>query len=271
MQPQQIWRFGPSIQRPPSIPLNLPCCQFYLNDKVKWDFNPLPNWQLPEGQRFFIHLPVNMNPADITRDPSKALSKMLKQVEGKPAACVLHVGTNGSIDTIANRINKVKVPQSTLPYTLLLEPPAGDGNKIGGTWEELRLLFEKLDKTNNIGLCLDTQHLYGAGMCNFESAAMVQNLFDYSSSLGRIGLIHLNDSLVPFNSKVDRHESLGRGHIWGLTNSQRLDAKQQKESLAQLLTICHHKDIDVVSETSDFYSDTNFCQQCLTQAQAQQG
>lgn len=262
---QPIWRIGPAIPRPPSIPQDLPCCQFYLAGNLGWQFPSLPQWQLPTGQRFFIHLPVNMNFASTTRDPSSSLVKMVQQVQGKPAACVLHIGTNGHINTIINRLNQIKLPQSTLPCSLLLEPPAGDGSKLGGTWEELRHIFENLDKTNNIGLCLDTQHLFGAGMCNFESAAMVQQLFDFSSSLGKIGLIHLNDSLVQFNSKVDRHEALGRGHIWGLTNTQGLDARDQKESLRQLLQICHANDIDVISETGDFHNDLQFCQCCLTQ------
>lgn len=266
---QPIWRIGPAISRPPSIPTDLPCCQFYLSDNIGWNFAPIPNWQLVDGQRFFIHLPVNMNFASTTRDPSSILVKMVKQVEGKPAACVLHVGTNGNIDTIINRLNQINLPQSTLPYSLLLEPPAGDGNKLGANWTELRQIFEKLDKTNNIGLCLDTQHLFGAGMCSFESAAAVQNLFDYSSSLGRIGLIHLNDSLVTFNSKVDRHQSLGKGYIWGRAfgngNTQRLDARDQKESLKQLLQICYANDIDVISETGDFHNDFQFCQCCLNQ------
>lgn len=260
---QPIWRFGPCIGRPPSLPSHLPCCQFYLDGNLGWKFDPLPRWQVPVGQRFFIHLPVNMNFA-AARDPSWSLASMVKQVEGQPAACVLHIGNNGSINTIANRLNKLKLPQSTLPCSLLLEPPAGEGNKIGGTWAELRLLFEALDKTNNIGLCLDTQHLFGAGMCQFYSSDEVERLFDYSGGLAKIGLIHLNDSLVPFNSKVDRHQAVGQGHIWADCQKDTVDGQRQQDSLARLLELAHQLDVDVVSETHDYHHDYQVCSHVLT-------
>ena len=250
-----LWRIGAAINRPPGLPLGMPCSQFYLNGSLDWSFEPLPNWQFADWQRFFLHLPLNMNMASATRNPSANLFKMVKQVENKPGACVLHIGTNGTINTIAQRLNSLKLPASTLPSkcSLLLEPPAGDGNKIGRNWDQLRQLFAQLDPKNNIGLCLDTQHLFGAGMCSFKDAATVLELFEIASAIAPIGCIHLNDSKVPFGANVDLHEAIGAGYIWG----------QNKESLVKLLELAHERSIDLISETGNFQNDRMVCEQAL--------
>lgn len=248
-----IWRIGATISRPPALPSTMPCCQFCLG----WRFAPLPNWTFAPWQRFFLHLPVNLNMAGTTRNPTGSLLAMCKQVANKPGACVLHVGTNGTIDTIINRLNSLTLPRSTIPCgcALLLEPPAGDGSKLGANWDELQQIFAGLDKKNNIGLCLDTQHLFGAGMCSFENAATVDALFERAMSLAPIGCIHLNDSKVEFNSHVDRHESIGYGKIW----------KDRKESLVRLLQLAYQYDIDIVTETDTFAQDLEVCSQALAQ------
>ncbi|MFP4635988.1 MAG: deoxyribonuclease IV [Nitriliruptoraceae bacterium] len=89
---------------------------------------------------------------------------------------------------------------------VLLESTAGGKNPVARTLEQILALFEALDGVETpLGFCLDTCHLHAAGE---ELVSATQRLRD---ELGRIDLIHLNDSRDPRGSARDRHENLGKG------------------------------------------------------------
>lgn len=132
---------------------------------------------------------------------------------------------------------------------LLLEPPAGEGRKFGWRMEQLEQLFKVLP--DNVGLCIDTCHLYAAGQCKFQTPSEVDELFarlDAAVGLRKVKLVHLNDSVGPFGCMTDRHASLTSGSIWNTPASM--------EGLIRLWQLCATHGIDVVSEVSatrDFY------------------
>jgi len=166
------------------------------------------------------------------------VKSLLKSVQGLPGTCVLHIGKVGSIEQVASNLNDLNIPRSDrVPY-LLLENAAGQGTELGRDWEQLRKLFEAID-TNKVGLCIDTQHSYASGLCDFKDHEEVVKLFDLSDDIGKLGLIHLNDSKKEFRSKVDRHEVIREGHIW----------YKEDESLRSLLDRAYEKHLDVILET----------------------
>jgi deoxyribonuclease-4 len=70
---------------------------------------------------------------------------------------------------------------------------------------------------DNIGICIDTAHLWGAGEYRIDRKDEIDRMFhDYDRILGleTLQLVHLNDSCVDFGSRKDRHERVGRGKIW---------------------------------------------------------
>ena len=100
---------------------------------------------------------------------------------------------------------------------LLLENSAGSGNVIGDDFQELGKIIKLLPKNlqNKIGICLDTCHAFASGY-DFRTAGAIKKtlaLFKKELGLKRLKLIHLNDSLKDFNSRVDRHALLGQGKI----------------------------------------------------------
>nr|QBK93107.1 MAG: AP (apurinic) endonuclease family 2 [Pithovirus LCPAC403] len=102
---------------------------------------------------------------------------------------------------------------------MLLENSAGEGNKLGFTIQGLADILACLpdDIANRIDFCLDTAHVSSAGEYNLGTTEGIDDLYeDIDRILGieRVKLIHLNDSLVPFGSKVDRHAALCQGTIW---------------------------------------------------------
>ena len=98
---------------------------------------------------------------------------------------------------------------------LLLENTAGAGGTIGRSFEELARLIGAAGDDPRLGVCLDTQHAWAAGM-SFGTVAAADALvaeIDRTVGLERLACLHLNDSKVVQGAGVDRHDNVGRGHI----------------------------------------------------------
>ena len=98
------------------------------------------------------------------------------------------------------------------PVTVLLETMAGKGSEIGGQFEELRAILDAVGR-DNVGVCLDTCHVYDGGYDIVGDLDGVLAEFDRIIGLDRLCALHLNDSKNPFSSHKDRHECLGQGSL----------------------------------------------------------
>jgi len=99
---------------------------------------------------------------------------------------------------------------------LLIETTAGTGTSLGSRFEEIGELISKTDaRTQSIGVCLDTSHIFAAGYDIRTALALDHTLerFDAVIGLSRLRLIHVNDSKPDFGSRKDRHEHIGKGTI----------------------------------------------------------
>lgn len=120
-------------------------------------------------------------------------------------------GIEVGINLIARLLNKILKPQQTT--IVLLETMAGKGSEVGGTFEEIKQIIDKVELQEKIGVCLDTCHVYDAGYDIVNDLDGVLLQFDKVIGLDRLYAIHLNDSKNPFNSHKDRHEKIGQGFI----------------------------------------------------------
>jgi deoxyribonuclease IV len=102
-----------------------------------------------------------------------------------------------------------------LRLMILLETTAGSGDWLGYKFEHIRDIVKGIKKKENIGICLDTAHVYAAGYDMATERGLSQTLrdFDRLIGLGRLKVVHLNDSKGRFGSRVDRHEHIGKGCI----------------------------------------------------------
>ena len=96
--------------------------------------------------------------------------------------------------------------------TVLLETMAGKGSEIGGKFEELRAIIDAVG-SSDVGVCLDTCHVYDGGYDIVHDLDGVLAEFDRVVGLDRLKALHLNDSKNPFSSHKDRHEVLGGGSL----------------------------------------------------------
>ena len=116
---------------------------------------------------------------------------------------------------IIDGINEVLAQRSHPTTELLLEHTAGQGTVLGYRFEQLRAIIDGLENTASVGICLDTCHLVAAGY-DIISESGYQQVFDqFDKIIGSnyLKAFHLNDSKKPLGSRLDRHESIGKGHI----------------------------------------------------------
>ena len=120
-------------------------------------------------------------------------------------------GVEKGIELIAETLNTVLFPgQKT---TVLLETMAGKGSEVGGRFEELREILDRVTLTEHMGVCLDTCHVHDGGYDIISDLDGVLTEFDRVIGLGRLKALHINDSMNPRGARKDRHEKLGQGQI----------------------------------------------------------
>ena len=98
---------------------------------------------------------------------------------------------------------------------LLLEPTAGQGQSLVKRLEDLANYFDALENHPKVGVCLDTCHVFAAGHDISQKGGMSETLDLLVSvvGIGRLQLIHANDSMDVCGALKDRHQNLGEGHI----------------------------------------------------------
>lgn len=133
---------------------------------------------------------------------------------------VVHVGRAGdapeaaALARVARNINRA-LAASPGPVLLLLENTAGMGSEVGHRFEQLGAVIRQVEDRDRMGAVLDTAHAFEAGYDLRSRPALDQALreFDEHVGLGRLHLIHLNDSKTELGSHVDRHWHIGQGRI----------------------------------------------------------
>lgn len=98
------------------------------------------------------------------------------------------------------------------PVTVLIETMAGKGSEIGSRFEELKWILDCVG-SDQLGVCLDTCHVYDAGYDIVNRLDDVLAEFDAVIGLDKLCALHLNDSKNPFASHKDRHACIGEGSI----------------------------------------------------------
>ncbi len=118
-------------------------------------------------------------------------------------------GTEAGIGMIAGMLNGIlKEDQQT---TVLLETMAGKGSEVGGRFEELREILDRVELRDRMGVCLDTCHIWDGGYDIENDLDGVLTEFDRIIGLDALRAVHLNNSLNPRGSRKDRHAGLMQG------------------------------------------------------------
>ncbi len=124
-----------------------------------------------------------------------------------------HVGQGVEVGTE----HIVRILDELLPMVphvkLTLEAMAGKGSEIGSRFEELAAIRKALGNPDNLGICIDTCHLWEAGYDIKENLDGVLDEFEDIVGVKNIWAVHLNDSKNPLGAHKDRHEKIGQGSL----------------------------------------------------------
>lgn len=160
----------------------------------------------------------NQNTAKIS---TEALANELSRCQDlQIPTLVLHPGSvltsdkDEGIARIAENLDQIfqKVPGHT---TISLETMAGQGSVLGSTFEQIAAIIEKSSHKKRLQVCLDTCHAFVAGydLRTPQGYEKMWKDFDEVIGLEKLVAIHVNDSKKGLNSRVDRHEHIGKGAI----------------------------------------------------------
>ena len=119
-------------------------------------------------------------------------------------------GVDAGISQIVDALRYAMEPD--YPVSVLLETMAGKGSEVGGRFEELKAIIDGVGR-ENIGVCMDTCHVYDAGYDIVNDLDGVLAEFDRIIGLDKLCALHLNDSKNPYASHKDRHECIGKGSL----------------------------------------------------------
>ncbi len=130
-----------------------------------------------------------------------------------PGSHLNQVSEQECLATIAESINLAL--DATQGVTAVIESTAGQGSNLGFRFEHLAEIISKVEDKERVGVCIDTCHAYAAGFDLATPEGFRKTWEDFDSIIGFKYLrgMHLNDSKKGLGSKVDRHESLGKGTL----------------------------------------------------------
>ena len=168
------------------------------------------------------HAPYTLNGCsgdeNVRRFARETMADDLRRMEATPGNLYnfhpgSHVGqgVEAGITLIAQMLNQTLLPEMTT--TVLLETMAGKGSEVGGRFEELREILDRVELSARMGVCLDTCHLNDAGYDVAGDLDGVLTAFDKVIGLERVRAVHINDSKNPLGARKDRHEKIGEGFL----------------------------------------------------------
>jgi deoxyribonuclease-4 len=145
-------------------------------------------------------------------------------------------GIPAGIDRIAASINAVHRRTPGFRTLTILETTAGQGTSVGHRFEQLREIIDRIEEGARMAVCIDTCHLFAAGYPLHTATGWEETIaeFDAVVGLGRLALVHVNDSKKGLGSRVDRHEHIGKGAI-GLEGFRSLMNDPRFAAIAKIL------------------------------------
>ncbi|TEW53881.1 deoxyribonuclease IV [Psychromonas sp. RZ22] len=130
-----------------------------------------------------------------------------------PGSHLKKISEQDCLKRIAESINLAL--QQTSSVSAIIENTAGQGTNLGYRFEHLANIIEQVDDKKRVGVCIDTCHTFTSGYDLRGKNATETTFKAFSNIVGfeYLRAMHINDSKVPFASRVDRHAPLGGGEI----------------------------------------------------------
>ncbi len=137
----------------------------------------------------------------------------LTQLNFHPGSHLGGIAIDDCLDRIAESINLTL--DKTSGVKAVIENTAGQGTNLGFSFDHLRRIIDGVDDKSRVGVCIDTCHAFAAGydLATPEGYQAAWNEFGETVGWEYFCAMHLNDTKKGLASRVDRHESIGKGML----------------------------------------------------------
>ena len=194
------------------------CVQIFLSDPQGWRKPPPRDdaAQLRRSKRpLYVHAPYLINVCSPRNNVRYGSRKILQQTceaaaELAAAAVIVHGGyaEDDVKEGVGRWVRTLQMLESEVP--VYIENTPGGTNAVARRFDALARLWKGVSGANadiELGFCFDTCHAHAAGEDLSDAVERVQEI------VGRIDLLHANDSRDPPGTGADRHTNLGRGQV----------------------------------------------------------
>lgn len=197
-----------------SKPLTEESIRLFKENCAKYDFQP--EYILPHDS-YLINL-GHPEPEGLEKSRAAFLDEMqrceqlgLKLLNFHPGSHLNKISVEDCLSLIAESINITL--EKTKEVTAVIENTAGQGSNLGNEFWHLKYIIDRVEDKTRVGVFLDTCHTFTAGYDLLEDYEKVFNEFEEVVGFQYLRAMHLNDSKKALGSRVDRHDSIGKGFI----------------------------------------------------------
>lgn len=175
-------------------------------------------------EEIVVHAPYIINLANTVKPETYELAveflekEIIRTAAMRSRIMVLHPGSHVNAGVEAGIAQVIKGLNTVLNQNdddvyIALETMAGKGNEVGRTFEELKAIYDCVDKKDRLRVCFDTCHVNDAGYDIVNHYDEVFEEFDKVIGLDQIAVFHINDSMNPLGAHKDRHANIDKGSI----------------------------------------------------------
>ena len=175
-------------------------------------------------EEIVVHAPYIINLANTVKPETYELAveflekEIIRTAAMRSRIMVLHPGSHVNAGVEAGIAQVIKGLNTVLNQNdddvyIALETMAGRGSEVGRTFEELKAIYDGVDKKDRLRVCFDTCHVNDAGYDIVNHYDEVFEEFDKVIGLDQIAVFHINDSMNPLGAHKDRHANIDKGSI----------------------------------------------------------
>lgn len=175
-------------------------------------------------EEIVVHAPYIINLANTVKPETYELAveflekEIIRTAAMRSRIMVLHPGSHVNAGVEAGIAQVIKGLNTVLNQNdddvyIALETMAGKGSEVGRTFEELKEIYDGVDKKDRLRVCFDTCHVNDAGYDIVNHYDEVFEEFDKVIGLDQIAVFHINDSMNPLGAHKDRHANIDKGSI----------------------------------------------------------
>ena len=199
-----------------SNPLTKASIKEFRNNCEKQDFKP---FQILPHDSYLINLghpesePLEKSRNSFLDEMQRCELLGLDRLNFHPGSHLNSISIEECLKRIAGSINMVL--DKTKGVTAVIENTAGQGTNLGHTFEQLRVIIDNVEDKSRVGVCIDTCHAFTAGYDVKSPEGFKETFKKFDEIIGFQYLkgMHLNDTKKERATRVDRHDSIGKGFL----------------------------------------------------------